>query len=330
LELDAGLILVVGPNGAGKTNLLEALHVGTQGFSPRTRRDRELIRFGERSARIALAGRRGPAELGTSIVFSTDAARRASLNRAVLGSAEQLRREIHTLVFTPDRLAVVKGGPAARRAYFDRVLARLLPARSSLPADYAASLAQRNAALRFSTPAAVEPWTAQVASLGASLVEARRETVAALATAVAGRAGELELPNVEMTYEGESPTLEELERRLPRDRQRGTTSLGPHLDDVRLASGTRDLRSYGSQGEQRIVVLALLLAEAELLRARHGIPPLLLLDDVLSELDAARRRTLAASVAGAGQTLVTATDATFLPTDPAQLVAVTPGEARSV
>jgi DNA replication and repair protein RecF len=323
-------VLVVGPNGAGKTNLLEAVHVGTQGFSPRTRRDRELIRFGEQSGRIGLAGIRGSVPLDVSIGLSTDAARRATLNGASLGGAEQLRREIHTLVFTPDRLAIVKGGPAARRAYFDRVLARLHPARSSLPGDYAAALAQRNAALRFSAPAAVEPWTAQLAALGAELVAARLETLRTLDPVAAAQADELGLPGVTLAYEGDPPTREELDRRFARDRERGTTSIGPHLHDVRLASETRDLRSYGSQGEQRLMVLALLLAEAELLRDRHGIPPLLLLDDVLSELDADRRRTLAASVAAAGQTLVTATDASFLPIDATQLVAVTPGEARVV
>ncbi len=248
----------------------------------------------------------------------------------MLGSPEQLRREIHTLVFTPDRLAVVKGGPAARRAYFDRVLARLYPARLSLPGDYAAALAQRNAALRFSDPPAVEPWTAQVASLGTALVEARRATLDALGPSVAGHADALGLPGVTLGYEGDPPAAKELERRLPRDRERGTTSIGPHLHDVRLVSELRDLRSYGSQGEQRLMVLALLLAEAELLRERHGIAPLLLLDDVLSELDAVRRRTLAARVTGAGQTFVTATDASFLPIEASQLVAVARGEARTL
>src|SRR5207302_11151402 len=106
------------------------------------------------------------------------------------------------------------------------------------------------------------------------------------------------------------------------------TGLGPHLDDVQILSGTRDLRSFGSQGEQRLAVLALLLAEAEVIAAARAFAPLLLLDDVLSELDAARRRILAARVAGAGQTLVTATDAAMLPTDPDQLLEVEPGEVH--
>ncbi|HVR14021.1 MAG TPA: AAA family ATPase, partial [Gaiellaceae bacterium] len=145
--MQPGLVLAVGPNGAGKTNLLESLHVGTQGFSPRTRADAQLIRFGAEAARIALGGSRSQVPVEVSVTLSTRAAKRATLNGAKLATAEQLRREIETLVFTPDRLAIVKGGPAARRAYFDRTLARLQPARASLPPDYAATIAQRNAAL---------------------------------------------------------------------------------------------------------------------------------------------------------------------------------------
>src|SRR5947209_18813912 len=104
-----------------------------------------------------------------------------------------------------------------------------------------------------------------------------------------------------MTYEGEPPSVAALEARLDRDLERGTTGLGPHLDDVLLTSGTRDLRSFGSQGEQRLTVLALLLAEAQLIAERRGFAPLLLLDDVLSELDPDRRRVLAARLAEGGQ-----------------------------
>src|SRR6266550_9551346 len=146
LDLRPGLVLVVGENGVGKTNLLESLHVGTQGFSPRTRHDAQLVRFGQEAARIALNGRRGATPTQTEVLVG--AQKRARLNGANLRSAEQLRTELATLVFTPDRLAVVKGGPAARRAYFDRTLGRLAPARAGLPQVYLSALAQRNAALR--------------------------------------------------------------------------------------------------------------------------------------------------------------------------------------
>ena len=327
-------MLVVGPNGAGKTNLLESLHVGTQGFSPRTRADAQLVRFGEQSGRIALAGRRGEAGVQLEVTLAVGEGKRAKLNGASLRAAEQLRSEVATLVFTPDRLAVVKGGPAVRRAYFDRALGRLAPARAQLASGYAAAVAQRNASLRrvalgVSSHEALVPWTEQVATLGRELVEARVEVLASLAPGFAARAEELGLPTARMTYDGEPPSVAALEARLARDVERGSTGLGPHLDDIALTSGSRDLRSFGSQGEQRLTVLALLLAEAELITERRGYAPLLLLDDVLSELDPARRRVLAERVQGGGQTLVTATQASSLPVDPLQLLEVSPGLVRA-
>jgi Recombinational DNA repair ATPase (RecF pathway) len=128
---------------------------------------------------------------------------------------------------------------------------------------------------------------------------------------------------------GRTADVETLEARLDRDLERGTTGLGPHLDDIVLTSGPRDLRSFGSQGEQRLTVLALLLAEASLIAERRGFAPLLLLDDVLSELDPGRRRVLAERVLGSGQTLITATEASALPVDPAQLLEVASGEVRA-
>jgi DNA replication and repair protein RecF len=255
------------------------------------------------------------------------------LNGAPLRTVEQLRGELTTLVFTPDRLGVVKGAPAARRAYFDRALGRLSPSRAQLPADYGAAVAQRNASLRriamgVSTRDAIAPWTQQVAELGTQLVAARREVLALLGPAFAAHAAAFGLDDAELRYVGEPVSVADLERRLDRDADRGLTGAGPHLDDVEISAAGRDLRSFGSQGEQRLAVLALLLAEADLVAERRGTPPLLLLDDVLSELDPARRRTLASLVAGRGQTLVTATDPAMLPADPDQLVEVHAGTAR--
>ena len=260
--------------------------------------------------------------------LSASEPKRAELNGSRLASSELLRREIATLVFTPDRLTVVKGGPAARRAYFDRVLGRLWPARAGLPQDYLAALAQRNAGLRrvqlgYADRSALDPWTARIAELGAALTAARREALAALGPAFAERADELGLAGAGLGYEAEAPSVEQLEARLQADLERGATGLGPHLDDVLVLSADRDLRRFGSQGEQRLAVLSLILAEAELLPIR----PLLLLDDVLSELDAGRRRALGERIAAAGQTVVTATEASALPFDPAQVVHVEHGSA---
>jgi len=326
-------VLVSGPNGAGKTNLLEALHMGTQGFSPRARSDAQIVRFGAEAGRVRLAGTNATTGFEADVVLSPREARRARLNGGALRSPEQLRHELRTLVFTPDRLAVVKGGPATRRAYVDRSLGRLFPSRASLPVDYAAAVGQRNAALRriaagASSTDALSPWTDAVVTLGTSLVATRRETVSLLAPAFAEYAGRLGLVAATLAYEGEEPTHDEVERRLERDLERGLTGVGPHLHDIRLEAGGRELRSYGSQGEQRICVLALVLAEGLTLSERTGSAPLILLDDVLSELDGDRRRALGELISRGGQTVVTATAAPALPIEPDQSLVVSSGTVR--
>ena len=333
LALEPGLVLLTGPNGAGKTNLLEAVHVATQGVSFRTRQDAQLVRRGAAEGLARVAGARGEVRIEAEVRLSTREPKRIRVNGAAVASAEELRSRVHTLAFTPDRLAVVKGGPATRRAYFDRVLTRVLPARADVPATYGAALGQRNAALRrvaagVSDAGALEPWTEQVVTLAAELVEARRRVLELLATPFAERAAELGLLDATLGYEADPPSRETLDARLARDLERGTTGAGPHLDDVRILSGDRDLRTFGSQGEQRMAVLSLLLAEAELLASHGGVPPLLLLDDALSELDGDRRRRLSERLGAGGQTLVTATGPEALPLAPAQLLAVMPGTVR--
>jgi DNA replication and repair protein RecF len=286
-----------------------------------------LIRFGTDGARVALTGDRAGSPLELEVVLRQREAKRATLNGTRLGSSEQLRAEVATLVFTPDRLVVVKGGPAARRAYFDRALARALPAQASVPTEYAGALAQRNASLRgaaagYSSRESLAPWTETVADLGARLVEARRRVLDLLAPRFSEQAAEFGLAGATLRYDGEPPTREALEDRLERDLDRGATGIGPHLDDVAILAADRDLRAFGSQGEQRLIVLALLLAEAELVADARGFPPLLLLDDVLSELDPERRRILAARLRRFGQSVITTTSAAALPEDPDQLLEV--------
>ena len=326
-------MLVTGPNGVGKTNLLEALHVGAQGFSPRTRAEPRLIRFGEDAARVRLSGRNRDAVFETEVSMAPPQAKRIRLNGAALEAGDELRLRLSALAFTPDRLAVVKGGPIVRRAYLDRMLGRLFPARAKLPADYGRAVAQRNAALRRarageSSVDAVEPWTAQVADLGDDLDRARAELVETLAAGFAEYAGDLGLAAAAITYEAQGLTRAELDARLDRDLDRGTTGVGPHLRDAAITAGGRDLRAFGSQGEQRTAVLALVLAEAGSLGERRGEPPLLLLDDVFSELDRRRGEALLQLLPASGQAVLTATErpATL---SPDLVVEVSPGEARA-
>jgi len=327
-----GLVLVTGPNGVGKTNLLEALHVGAQGFSPRTRSEPRLIRFGEEAARVRLQGTSAESPFETQVDLVPGSAKEVRLNGAALGSGEELRARLAALVFTPERLAVVKGGPIVRRAYLDRMLGRVFPSRAQISPNYGRAVAQRNAALRRvragdATLDSVEPWTAQVAALGTDLDHARSELTSLLGPGFSRIAESLGLMEALLTYEGPGLTVEELEGRLPRDLERAVTGAGPHLRDASITAAGRELRGFGSQGEQRTAVLALVLAEAELLADRRGEPPLLLLDDVFSELDTERRGALLDRLPAGAQTVITATHKPGV-AEPDLVVEVTPGEAK--
>ena len=307
--------------------------MGTQGFSPRARKDASLIRFGSDAARVTLTGLAGETGFTTDTVLSRRDGRRVDLNGERVSTGERLRSELPTLVFTPDRLAVVKGGPATRRAYVDRTVGRLIPARATLAAEYASALGQRNAGLRrmragLSSSEALVPWTHRVVEHGQALVDSRREALAVLMPAFARSAKELGLDVATLAYEGDAPTEAMLESRFADDLERGVTGIGPHLHDVRIEAAGRDLRSYGSQGEQRMAVLSLVLAEAESLRERTGMSPLVLLDDVLSELDGDRRRALAGMLERGAQTVLTATAAAALPVEPSLSLTVSTGAVR--
>ena len=295
------------------------------------------MRFGERAARVRLAGTESTAPVETEVTIVPGEGKHVRLNGALAESAETLRARIAALVFVPDRLAVVKGGPAVRRAYLDRMLGRVFPAQASLPGEYGRALAQRNEALRrarsgSSTAEAVAPWTERVAVLGSRLDEARAGLVSLLGPGFAETAGALGLDAASLSYPPEPLAVSDLEARLPRDLERGTTSLGPHLRDVGVGGGERELRAFGSQGEQRTAVLALVLAEAAVLAELRGSPPLLLLDDVLSELDRGRRAALLRRLPAGGQAIVTATSADAVPegVEPALVVRVSRGKRASL
>jgi DNA replication and repair protein RecF len=326
-------VLAAGPNGAGKTNLLESLHVATQGFSPRTRQDANLVRHGAEGFDVRAVGSGESGEITLEVGFRLGEGKRARINGAAAESLERVRLSAATLVFTPDRLAVVKAGPAVRRAYIDRVIGRVFPARASLAGEYAEALSQRNAALRrISSGVAgtdtVEPWDARVVETGEALSAARSEAIVALTPGFGERGGELGLTEARLVHDPSPITPDVLAARFATDLERGLTGAGPHHDEVRITVGGRELRSHGSQGEQRVALLALLLAEAELLAARRGIPPLLLLDDVLSELDGERRAALVQRIRSGSQVLVTTAARGALPGDPDQLLEVSPGRVR--
>jgi DNA replication and repair protein RecF len=263
-----------------------------------------------------------------------------TVNGAAERSVERLLGRFPVLVFTPDRLRLVQGAPALRRAYFDRVLARLWPAPAAASGEYARRLSQRNHLLRRvragrAEPGALDPWDRLLAEAGEQLIAARARLCTRLAGPFAGRLaalggdpGEDPLryrPNVEPGRSLEAALVE----RRARDIDRAVTGAGPHLDDVLLFEHDRDLRLYGSQGEQRRALLGLILAEADLLSEERDEPPLLLLDDVTGELDGERRRLLLEAVAGFGQAIVTTTDQADLGGAHASVLTVSDGRVAA-
>ena len=227
-------------------------------------------------------------------------------------------------MFTPDRLAVVKGGPAARRAYFDRVVGRLFRPARRFPAEYApasGSGTRRSGASRRPVVAgrARTRGRCRWPSWAPRSSPRATEAIALLAPAFAERAGELGLPEAALAYEPEPVTVERSRRGSSATSSAASPGRARTCDDVSILSGGRDLRLFGSQGEQRLAVLVAAARRGGAVAERRGVPPLLLLDDVLSELDASRRRTLGERIGALGQTIVTATGADALPLRPAQL-----------
>jgi DNA replication and repair protein RecF len=325
IELGAGIVSLVGPNGAGKTNLLEALYFALTGRSFRTSDRRELIPFGEAFARAEVAIRGGDAgERRLLASVSRSEGRRHLLDGSPADPATMARCRPPVAVFSPDRLALVKGPPAERRAHLDRFVAARWPSRGELRQRFGKALAQRNALLARvaagrSGAAELEAWDAAFAAAAAELAEARAAAAAELAEPFATAAAELGLEGgAALEYAPRAPggaaeVRAGLGERRDADLALGRSSWGPHLDELKILAGGRQLRRYGSQGQQRAALLALLFAERDALLAARGVPPLLLLDDVMSELDPERRERLVERLQGAGQTLVTAAAAESVP-----------------
>ena len=338
LAFDPGVQIFLGANAQGKTNIIEALYYAAFGRSHRTSSDAELIRVGADGAHIGLSFRRHDVPGELSFTFARGARRRITY------AGESLRQRdlvglLPMVLFSPEDLFLVKGAPALRRRYLDAELSQASPAYYGELLRYTRILKQRNAVLkdireRLAAPDDLSPWDAQLARSAAYIVTRRIAAVAqlgalsarvqavlaageelALAYEIAG-AGAEDFAEDDMTEALHVWYNKMLCEGRARDIARAATGVGPHLDDLVLRVGGMSLRSYGSQGQQRTGALALKLAELFYLQENIGEAPILLLDDVMSELDADRRRALLDFIRHEHiQTFITATDAAYFPAE---------------
>src|SRR4051794_13554185 len=286
LALGPGLTVVHGRNGAGKTNLLEGLYFGLTGRSCRTTNEREVVSFGASAARVEVetcdAG--GAHEL--AVGFQPGEPKRLSADGMRVERMADVDERPLVSVFLPDRLELVKGAPALRRAHLDQVVAAAWPARAGTRRAYTQALAQRNALIARvrsgrSPRSALPAWDAELARHGIALRDDRAAAVDLVRDRFAALAGDLGLTGTgELRYRPRSAAASadelagELAERVDSDLERGFTGHGPHRDDLLLRRDGRELRAYGSQGEQRLALLALLLAEREALAEARDSTPL--------------------------------------------------------
>ncbi len=324
MELDPGpgLNLFLGANGQGKTNLLEAVALLALSASPRAGRDAELIGDLASEARVQAQVESGGRLLEIRIDFVLEGNR----TRRRIQVDGQPRRALdlpgifRVTLFWPDDLDLIKAGPEHRRRLLNQLLVQVRPGYARTLARYARTLEQRNRllkqiALGEQPEEALDVWDLQLVALGEELRTARAEAVASLAplasaahSAISG--GEL----LEISYAGtEQGLAQALAVARREDLRRGVSTVGPHRDDVLVVLEGREARAYASQGQQRSAVVSVKLAEAQVIAELTGEAPVLLLDDVLSELDAERRRELLRRLLEPGQVIVTSVEAEPFP-----------------
>jgi len=324
LDLEPGPLLNVflGDNGQGKTNLLESVALLALSTSPRARRDTELVGPLAPEARVAAevesGGRRS--EIRMSIRADGERARRRIEVDGQPRRAVDLPGVLRVTLFWPDDLNLVKAGPEHRRRLLNEMLVQVRPGYARALSRYARVVEQRNSLLKQvglgEQPAsALEVWDLELARLGEDIADARRAAVAALSgTAAEGHAAISGGEGLELEYVGPpGDLLQALERSRREDVRRGSTGIGPHRDDVGVRLNGRDARAFASQGQQRTIVVSLKLAEAAVVEEMTGERPVLLLDDVLSELDASRRGLLLERLGDPGQVIITSVEADPFP-----------------
>ncbi len=320
-----GVNVLLGDNGQGKTNVLEALYLCCTGRSHRTRQDRELIRWGADFAAVRVEALRRDGTHQVEIALPALGRRRIKVSGQEISRSGELMGHVTGVLFSPEDLRTVKDGPAERRRFVDMALSQVKPAYYYALQRYARALKQRNEALKAIaarpelTPT-LDAWDEQLAAAGVELVAHRRDYIqrlsdvaAAIHRDIADDRERLEIRYLPSVSGGDDAPafLDALFAARETDARRLTTTVGAHRDDVQILVQGRDVRAYGSQGQQRTAALSMRLSELDVMREQLGEWPMLMLDDVMSELDPGRRRQLVGRLKGV-QTFITCTDAADL------------------
>lgn len=318
-----GVTVIVGENGTGKTNLLEAIHLCCLGKSHRTNEEKDMIRLGQDTCAVYAKVERsvGTDEVGVRLYAKSRTNKTVYVNGKTVQRIGELMGHMNCVMFSPEDLDIIKGGPMQRRRYMDMLLSQSRPQYFYALQAYHVALKQRNATLRAVIKgerfAALDIWDEQLAKYAAPIIVQRRKMLAALAgyatehyRFIAQR--EEETLNLTLDTLPEEENIETyMHQALIQNRQedlrRLSTGVGPHRDDLVIDLKKRGIKSHASQGQMRTAVLALRLAEMDYMTRLRGDAPILLLDDVLSELDENRRTRLIEKIKSQ-QTIITCTD----------------------
>jgi len=314
-----GVTLLYGGNAQGKTALIEALYLTCTGRSHRTSRDAELIKAGQPFSRVVVEAERRDGRHDVEFLLRPGEKKRITLGGSVATRSGELMGHVTGVMFSPEDLRMVKDGPAERRRFVDMEISQMRPAYYAALQRYNRALLQRGTLLRTGDLTCLDAWDEQLAKSGAEIMRARIqfvEKLSGIARGVheaisGGEPLEIEYRPGAKAEPDAAALLKLLHEARAQDIKRMTTSVGPHRDDLGFLIAGADARAYGSQGQQRTLALALKLSELEVMNAETGEYPVLMLDDVMSELDPDRRRLLLDRLNGV-QTLIASTDPTDL------------------
>ena len=315
-----GLNVVVGENARGKTNLLEAISFAVTGSTPRTPKENEVVRWDLDFARVEARIAREDGERKVAVGYAPGQKKRLTVDGATTPSLANYAAGgagVRVINFFPDDIRVVKGAPADRREFLDDLLSSLRPSYARAVSEYTKAVQQRNQLLRrirdgFSSEKTLSTWDRKVIELGTEVLEGRGRAVEPLGEYFKDSLGALYGPEKAEIRYSYSVALEDYSEALREARsadvERGTTSVGPHRDDFQMLLGGVNLTTFGSQGQQRLATLALKFAARDYVRWATGEDPILLFDDVMSELDSRRREYLAGYFLESTQAIISTTN----------------------